>query len=107
MTTGGRRSSGLVAALALLVLVAPACDPDTSPRVRSQTEASDTVVVPALSGRDVEEAGNLLRAVGLRVEIDHQVFPDAEPQTVVDSEPNEGTLVEVGTVVRITIARRR
>lgn len=102
-----RPSNRLVAALALLALLGIACNEGAEPRVREQAEASDEVVVPALSGREVEEARNLLEASGLRVEVERQVFPRAEPGTVVDSEPNEGTLVEAGTTVTITIARRR
>lgn len=100
-------SNRLVAALVLLALLAIACDEGAEPRIQEQTEESEGVVVPALSGREVDEARNLLEATGLRVEVERQVFPNAEPGTVVDSEPNEGELVEAGTTVTITIARRR
>ncbi|MGH2748303.1 MAG: PASTA domain-containing protein [Actinomycetota bacterium] len=102
-----RPSNRLVAALVLLALLGSACNEGTEPRIQEQTEESDEVVVPALSGRDVKEARNLLEAAGFRVEVEQQVFPNAEPGTVVDSEPSEGTLVEAGSTVTITIATRR
>lgn len=102
-----RRAKRLLAALALLALLGIACNEGAEPRVREQAEASEEVVVPALSGRGVEEARNLLTAEGLRVEVERQVFPNAEPRTVVDSDPSEGMLVERGTTVTITIARPR
>lgn len=107
MVATARRSNKLFAALALLALFGVACSDETSSRVREEAEASNEVVVPALSGRGVEEATNLLEARGLRVEVERQVFPEAEPRTVVDSDPKEGALVETGTVVTITIARRQ
>jgi beta-lactam-binding protein with PASTA domain len=107
--TTARWANKSLASLVLLAfaLLGTACDEDPDAQLREQTEASNEVVVPALSGRDVEEAGNLLEADGLGVEIERQVFPNAEPGTVVDTQPPGGTLVERGTTVTITIARRR
>ncbi|GIJ47205.1 hypothetical protein Val02_40910 [Virgisporangium aliadipatigenens] len=84
--------------------------PTTAPTTRAPTsaapttEAAQTVPVPRLLGLSEDEARQRLSDVGLRVEVERRPEPNADPGTVVEVQPGEGTEVAANSVVRIVVA---
>lgn len=96
-----------LATLAVVALLAAACSGGLDETTRRRIERTDQVAVPALSGRPLKQAKNLLRAQNLKFEVTRQIFPRQRPGRVVGQEPPQGTLVEEGTTVVVEVARGR
>lgn len=75
-----------------------------SPSVSPSPEVSAVPVPDNLVGRSQQEAIDALNAVGLNPRISVRVTGDADPGTVVDVEPEAGTLLEPGSTVVIVVA---
>jgi len=68
------------------------------------SEVPETVEVPRLRGLSEDEARQRLSDVGLRVEVERRPTTTADPGTVLEVQPGEGTEVAANSVVRIVVA---
>ena len=64
----------------------------------------DTVTVPDVSGQSVDEATTALSDAGLRSEVESVEDPDAEPNTVISTEPAAGEEVDRDSTVKLRVA---
>ncbi len=65
----------------------------------------DTVEVPDLLGRNLEESRMILREIGLQLgKIKYTVNDDFLPETVLDQSPAGGLKVERGTAIRVEVS---
>ena len=62
------------------------------------------VKVPAVVGKSQDDAERLLREAGLESDVKDRTDPDAEPGTVIDSDPKPGEEVAPGATVTLTVA---
>jgi hypothetical protein len=78
--------------------------PSPEESVSPSPEVSAVPVPENLVGLSQQEAIDALNAVGLNPRISVRITGDADPGTVVDVEPEPGTLLEPGSTVTIVVA---
>ncbi|GAA1394724.1 PASTA domain-containing protein [Catellatospora coxensis] len=78
--------------------------PSPAESVSPSPEVSAVPVPENLVGLSQQEAIDALNAVGLNPRISVRITGDADPGTVVDVEPEAGTLLEPGSTVTIVVA---
>ncbi|MEV6303704.1 PASTA domain-containing protein [Actinoplanes sp. NPDC051861] len=84
---------------------APTTPPTTTASTPPTTEPVDReVTVPALRGMPLEDAQAALERTGLTYRVIRRPS-DAEPETVIDSDPPEGRLVPSDTRVTLVVAQ--
>ena len=77
--------------------------PTTGPTTTEPTD--DAVAIPALRGLSVEDAKAALRGVGITsTHVIYRPSLDAEPDTVIDSDPEEGQEVPPDTRVTLVVS---
>ena len=70
---------------------------------QGQTTGAATVAVPATTGLTLESARVNIESAGLKVQVEEEES-DATPQTVLRSDPAEGSAVQEGTLVTLVVA---
>jgi len=88
---------------------APSTEPTTTTPTTTATTTeptTDEVTIPALKGRSLAEARAALNRAGLSYRLLYR-NSDAQPGTVVDSDPAEGQEVPPDTTVTLVIAAQR
>lgn len=109
---GGIVAIAVIAAVALFVLGnngkgAGASASTSSGSVKAQTStSSNTVSVPATKGLTLDSARVNLESAGLRVSVSEE-YSDETPQTVLSSDPAEGTQASEGSTVKLLVAKAR
>ena len=68
------------------------------------SSGAEELTMPNMVGQNGADAEKFLTAMGLRVTVDEVEDPDAEPGTVVDQDPAEGTVLNPDDSVRIVVA---
>ncbi len=66
-------------------------------------DGGGSVSVPDVSGQTVEDATAALTGAGLETQLESVDDPDAEPGTVIDTDPAAGTEVERGSTVTLRV----
>lgn len=108
---------GIVAIVAIAAVVffalgnngkgAGASSSTLSGSVKAQTSTSpNTVSVPATKGLTLESARVNLESAGLKVSVSEE-YSDEAPQTVLNSDPAEGTQASEGSTVKLVVAKAR
>ncbi|MGN1014187.1 MAG: Stk1 family PASTA domain-containing Ser/Thr kinase [Butyricicoccus sp.] len=70
----------------------------------TDVEEPETVAVPSVVGQNYDSAKSALEAVGLQVERKEEHSDSVEKDVVMAVSPNEGTEVEKGSVVTLTVS---
>jgi beta-lactam-binding protein with PASTA domain/tRNA A-37 threonylcarbamoyl transferase component Bud32 len=68
------------------------------------SSGAEELTMPDVIGRNAEQATTFLEAFGLRVTLEEVEDPDAEPGTVVEQSPAQGTVLEPGDEIRLVVA---
>jgi serine/threonine-protein kinase len=66
----------------------------------------EQVEVPSVVGKQRNDAENILRDAGFKVQINEVDAPDEEPGTVLDQSPGAGAKVDPGTTITLTVAKQ-
>jgi hypothetical protein len=80
--------------------------PTTTPPTTEPTNGNEEVTIPALKGRSLAEAQAALNRAGLSYRLLYRAS-DAQPNTVIDSDPAEGQEVPPDTTVTLVVAAQR
>jgi PASTA domain len=75
-----------------------------SPTGDTSQNVPERVVVPRLSGADVDSAQKILDEVGLTYQLAFRASSTAPPNTVIETRPGEGSVVRKGSQVTLVIA---
>ena len=67
----------------------------------------DTVMMPNLAGKNLEEARNILKELGLEIgETKYEVKKGLPPGTILEQYPEEGTKIQRGSNVELTVSTK-
>ena len=66
----------------------------------------EQVQVPSVVGKQRDDAENILRDAGFKVQINEADAPDEQPGTVLDQNPGAGARVDPGTTVTLIVAKQ-
>jgi serine/threonine-protein kinase len=66
----------------------------------------EQVGVPSVIGKQRDDAENILRDAGFKVQINEVDAPDEQQGTVLDQNPGAGAKVDPGTTVTLTVAKQ-
>jgi hypothetical protein len=85
--------------------VSTSSPPTTAPGTSASTPPVELVKVPRVRDRDIKEAKAALKDAGFQVTV-VQKYSHEAPGTVLNVSEDEGSQVEAGTPISITVARR-
>ena len=82
----------------------PLPSPTASPTPTPTRPTSGEVILPDVSGLTLEEAEQVLAAVGLPIQVNYSTGQDLPIGTVVKQRPAAGEVLQVGQVIRIYVS---
>lgn len=71
--------------------------------LRYYTDHGTGVPVPALKGMNIERAASVLEEQGFNFHVDTIYLADQDPGTIVEQDPDAGTLVKEGRIIYLTM----
>lgn len=94
---------GLVALLALWMIVRPASDPVVPPAA-AQATPTTTLLAPSLIGLQIDEAQGIAQPLGFKIVVAEQIAADAPAGQIISQDPAAETAVAPATVLNVVIS---
>jgi hypothetical protein len=103
---GGTASAGTAAGATTVSSPSTSPGRSTSPSSTSTSASPSAGVVPAVTGLSLAQASTAITNAGLRVKVDEVLDSTVADNSVKAQDPTEGTSLERGGTVTLTVARR-